>query len=130
MTDHDRQAFGAWLQRERELAEVSQTQVATAADIHVVQLSRIENGHSGVKRDTLKSLIDAINAKSTGHKISLRVAFNKAGFAIPEDLEMDEDGLFSALDKLTPEMQTIAKRQIRAIIDSLVAQEEPDKTKL
>lgn len=38
----------------------------------------------------------------------------------------EENGLFSGLEKLSPERQRLAKRQIRAIIDSLAAEEEHD----
>jgi transcriptional regulator with XRE-family HTH domain len=59
MTEEEWQAFGAWIQHQRELAGVSQTAAAKKAGIHVVQLSRIENGHSGIKRDNLVLLVDA-----------------------------------------------------------------------
>jgi transcriptional regulator with XRE-family HTH domain len=81
MTEAEWQAFGAWFQDQRELAGVSQTQAAKAAGVHVVQLSRIENGHSGVKRDNLVGLVDAVNNLSTGHRINKEEALNKAGFA-------------------------------------------------
>jgi transcriptional regulator with XRE-family HTH domain len=81
MTEAEWQAFGAWFQHQREQAEVSQVQAAKAANIHVVQLSRIENGHSGVKRDNLINLIDAINRLSNGYQINKDEALKKAGFA-------------------------------------------------
>lgn len=95
MTEAEWQAFGAWLQHQRELANVSQVQAAKAANIHVVQLSRIENGHSGIKRDNLVNLIDAINRLSKGHLINTDEALKKAGFAATGaenlTLEIDED---------------------------------------
>ncbi len=113
-------AFGTWLQRERELAEVSQADAAKATPIHVIQLSRIENGHSGVKAGTLESLVEAINKQSTGHKVDIEIAFRKAGFFREND---DTEGLFSGLEKLSPEKQRLAKRQIRMIIESLADEE-------
>lgn len=115
------ETFGPWLQRERELAGVSQTEAANATPVHVIQLSRIENGHSGIKPATLESLVNAINKLSTGHKIDLGTAFRKAGFALPDE---DIDGLFSGYENLPPERRRLAKIQIRAILDSLV---DPDE---
>lgn len=60
---------------------MSQDKVATRADVHVTQISRIENGRSGVKMDTLERIVNAINSLSvTGHQINLEAAFNEAGF--------------------------------------------------
>jgi transcriptional regulator with XRE-family HTH domain len=73
--------FGPWLQKQRELAEVSQSDLGKKIDVSVVQLSRIENGHSGVKRSTLLEIVEGINLLSTGHKVDAERALNMAGFA-------------------------------------------------
>lgn len=77
--------FGPWFQKERELAEVSQRKAAKKADISVIQLSRIENGHSGIKRETLENLINSINVLSSGYKIDLAEALDRAGFSAPRN---------------------------------------------
>jgi transcriptional regulator with XRE-family HTH domain len=103
MTEEEWQAFGAWFKHQREAAGVSQVRAAKEAGIHVVQLSRIENGHSGVKRDNLMLLIDAINKLSKSHAINKEEALKKAGFATTgiENVTLDvgEDVRLILLDK-------------------------------
>jgi hypothetical protein len=48
----------------------------------------------------------------------------RAGFSSVDN--SDPDGLYSGLNRLTPERQQLAKRQIKAIIESLSAEDEPD----
>ena len=85
MTSDEWQAFGSWLQKERELADVSQAVAAEKAEMHVVHLSKIENGHSGIRRQNLLRLVDTINSLSSGHKINKNEALQRAGFASTED---------------------------------------------
>jgi len=66
--------FGAWIRKMRRDAELTQKQVATKAEIHEVQLARIEKGESGTKRETVIAI-----AKAIGIDVSLTL--NKAGFA-------------------------------------------------
>jgi transcriptional regulator with XRE-family HTH domain len=73
--------FGPWLQAEREATGVSQADAAKAAGLHVVQLSRIENGRSGAKRETVIAVVNAVNKLSKGHQIELDKALRQAGFA-------------------------------------------------
>lgn len=75
--------FGAWFKQQREIAGLTQEQVRKKANIHVVQLSRIENGHSGAKRETVIGLVNAVNSLSKSHKIDLKLALNQAGFDAP-----------------------------------------------
>jgi transcriptional regulator with XRE-family HTH domain len=115
--------FGPWLQGQREQADVSQSEIGRRAGIHKIQLSRIENGHSGVKRETLERIVDAINdLSSTGYKIDKNVALKKAGWAPNED---DQDGLYSGLDLLSPDDRKRAIRQIKGIIESYLPEEDP-----
>jgi transcriptional regulator with XRE-family HTH domain len=115
--------FGPWIQSERELAGVSQQKVASKADIHVIQVSRIENGHSGIKRETLERLVNAINELSDGYKVDLNEALRRAGYA---SADQDAYGLSSGMDRLSPERRLIAQRQIKAIIDALSEDEISD----
>ena len=74
--------FGEWLSTERGKAEVTQKLVAIKAAISPVQLNRIENGNSGVKRQTVIDIVEAINDHSvSGYKVNLEEALNRAGFA-------------------------------------------------
>jgi transcriptional regulator with XRE-family HTH domain len=81
--------FGPWLQQQRELARVSQEEAALAAGIRVVQLSRIENGRSGTRRETIMSIVDAINGLSRDHRIDRVEALRKAGFHEDEGTNID-----------------------------------------
>jgi transcriptional regulator with XRE-family HTH domain len=76
--------FGRWLRRQRELSGISQKFVAAKSKITVTQLSRIENGHSGTRRDTVILLARIIGIDETE---ALR-QFAPEGFArLPEELE-------------------------------------------
>ncbi len=57
-----RKDFGRWLQNEREIRGISQKYVAKEIRMSVTQLSRIENGESGTKRDTVILLAQTIGA--------------------------------------------------------------------
>lgn len=80
MTETFWETFGAWLKAEREKADVSQGKVSKKADIHVVQISRIENGRSGAKRETIIQIVNAINDLSEKYKINIDDALKRAGF--------------------------------------------------
>lgn len=54
--------FGSWFQKEREKRGISQKYVAGKVDLSVTQLSRIENGDSGTRRDTVIQLANTIGA--------------------------------------------------------------------
>ncbi|HEX8369975.1 MAG TPA: helix-turn-helix transcriptional regulator [Pyrinomonadaceae bacterium] len=55
-----RREFGNWLQKERESHGLSQKFVADKAKLTVTQLSRIENGQSGTRRDKVILLAKVI----------------------------------------------------------------------
>jgi transcriptional regulator with XRE-family HTH domain len=55
-----RREFGNWLQKERESRGLSQKFVADKAKLTVTQLSRIENGQSGTRRDKVILLAKVI----------------------------------------------------------------------
>lgn len=56
---------GQWLQSVRDKAGVSQAKVAGRAEVNVVHLSRIENGHTRTSEATLLEIIKAINELTT-----------------------------------------------------------------
>jgi transcriptional regulator with XRE-family HTH domain len=72
-SDQHWREFGLWLKRERERAGLTQREVAGKVKIHPVQLSRIENGDSGTRRETVFALAAAIG-------FDLREGLRKAGF--------------------------------------------------
>lgn len=68
--------FGSWIRSHREARGKTQAEVAKAVNKHVVQISRIENGESGTKRDTVLLLAYALN-------IDPFEALEQAGFKAP-----------------------------------------------
>src|SRR5215213_577955 len=57
--------FGLWLQKKRKSRGISQKFVAAKANLTVTQLSRIENGRSGTRRDTVILLAGIIGIDET-----------------------------------------------------------------
>lgn len=70
--------FGAWLRKMRRDKDLTQKEVAKRADIHEVQLARIEKGESGTKRETVIALSKAIG-------VDTLEMLKKAGFTLPDD---------------------------------------------
>ena len=110
-----KRSFGRWLKEKREETHFSQGGAAQRAGIDRQQWYRIENGLSGTKRDTVIAIARALSLPADE-------ALARSGFASTQ--AETEEGLFSGIDKLTPERQKLAKKQIRAIIDSLVDSED------
>lgn len=79
-----RQEFGSWLQKQREAHGLSQKFVADKANVTVTQLSRIENGQSGTKRDTVIALANIIGISEVE---ALRKFSPESVPQLPEELE-------------------------------------------
>jgi transcriptional regulator with XRE-family HTH domain len=79
-----RQEFGSWLQKQREARGLSQKFVAEKANVTVTQLSRIENGQSGTKRDTVIMLAKIIGISEIE---ALRKFSPESVPQLPEELE-------------------------------------------
>lgn len=79
-----RQEFGSWLQKERERRGLSQKFVAEKANVTVTQLSRIENGQSGTRRDTVIMLAKIIGISEIE---ALRKFSPESVPQLPEELE-------------------------------------------
>lgn len=109
--------FGAWIKEKREATRLSQDGAAKRAGIDRQQWYRIESGLSGTRRDTVIAMANALT-------VSVPEALHIAGFASDES-EAD-DGLFSGLKKLSPRDQKLARRQIQAILDSFVPNDEDE----
>lgn len=70
--------FGPWLRRQREIAGKTRKQVASAVDIHPGQLTRIELGESGTRKETLDAFIAELG-------LDAKEAYVKAGFWPPDE---------------------------------------------
>lgn len=109
--------FGQWLKQQRENARLSQGKAASRAGIDRQQWYRIESGKSGTKRDTVISIATALD-------LSVQEALRRAGFGSLE--EPEEEGFYSGFKNLPPEKKALARRQLKAIIEALAAEEDPD----
>jgi transcriptional regulator with XRE-family HTH domain len=110
------ETFGQWLKRRRlesgynrtELAQRSRT---TKATISLYELDKIDQPRRSVVDRIAKALAVPIDEARTA-----------AGYAgVPID-----DGFYRGIKDLSPERQALARRQIRAIIDALAEEENPD----
>lgn len=79
-----RREFGLWLQNERKSHGMSQKLVAAKSGLTVTQLSRIENGRSGTRRDTIILLASVIGIDETG---ALGKYAPESGLQFPGELE-------------------------------------------
>jgi transcriptional regulator with XRE-family HTH domain len=76
--------FGRWLRQQRESRGIRQKFVAEKSSITVTQLSRIENGQSGTRRDTVIHLAQIIGIDESE---ALRHFAPESFTQIPEELE-------------------------------------------
>jgi transcriptional regulator with XRE-family HTH domain len=98
--------FGAWYKQERRAKNISQSEAAKSADITRTHLSDIENGNTGVKRDTVLRLADAIGAD---HEETLK----RAGFGIPPAYVQEDRVIFMSEEtaqRLLREIDNLNKR--------------------
>lgn len=112
-------SFGSWIRERREAQHFSQAGVAERAGVDRQTIYRIEAGQSGTKRDTVIAIANALSLDKGD-------ALKRAGFALADNDDSDPEGFYAGIKKLSPEKQKIAKRQIKAIMDALVEEENPD----
>jgi transcriptional regulator with XRE-family HTH domain len=79
-----RRDFGRWLCQQRQLRGMTQRSVAEKAHLTATQLSRIENGHSSTRRDTVIHLARIIGIDETA---ALRQFAPEGFLPFPEELE-------------------------------------------
>lgn len=83
-SDALRRDFGRWISQQREARRITQKSLAAKSRLTVTQLSRIENGHSGTKRDTVILLAQLIGVNEAE---ALRQFAPESFQHIPEELE-------------------------------------------
>ncbi len=109
--------FGAWLREHRINQGLFQSDVAKRAGVSVSYVSTLERTQphsiSGKDVSPTREKIMAL-AKAVGGSVD--EALKLTGYA---STDTDAFGLASELSKLPPDRQELAKRQIKAIIDSL-----------
>lgn len=118
--------FGQWIKTQRNIAGLTQQQVADGADIDRVHLAKIEKGVSGTKRDTAISIAESINKQTkTSHKVNISEVVDRLYGRWDQnkneltDDELVADGVFSGYYNLPADRQKLARKQIAAIIRSL-----------
>ncbi len=113
-------SFGRWLREQRDKAGLSQVGAAQRAGIDRQQWYRIESGKSGTKRETVISMANAVSA-------NVNEALAKAGLLDPNNgTSTDPEGFYSGIDRLPPDRQIVARRAMKAIIESLDTQADHD----
>ncbi|HEX8369196.1 MAG TPA: helix-turn-helix transcriptional regulator [Pyrinomonadaceae bacterium] len=83
-SDELRREFGRWLKEQRQARGLSQKFVAGKSRLTVTQMSRIENGHSSTRRDTVIHLAQIIGIEES---VALRHFAPESFPQIPEELE-------------------------------------------
>ncbi|HEX8737469.1 MAG TPA: helix-turn-helix transcriptional regulator [Pyrinomonadaceae bacterium] len=76
--------FGRWLRQQRQSRGIRQKYIAEKSKITVTQLSRIENGQSGTRRDTVIQLAQIIGVDESE---ALRHFAPESFAPLPEELE-------------------------------------------
>lgn len=112
--------FGAWLRGKREDIRFSVTELAEMAGMSKQYLSRLERAEEQLltNKPTQPALDKVENlAKALG--VNVNDAREMAGYERTDE----SNGLYKGMDKLSPDQQRLAKRQIKAIIDSLAEQD-------
>lgn len=128
-------SFGQIIRDARESVDLTQDELAGLATISKSYVGHIENmrphSQSGAlpkpNRDKLIRVIRALNSKLPAHaKLDTNGLLKMVGHAPAEEEEFTENGFYSGLKRLSPERQLLAKRQIKAIIEALAEEENPD----
>ena len=119
-------SFGDWLRGQIQKNHLSNAEVARRAGVSGTYISNLvrdfsPNMTSNQAPRPSEKVVTRIAAALNAPENEARLA---AGYA-PKGEEV-EDGLFAGLQKLSPERQQLAKRQIHFIIESLI--EETDDT--
>lgn len=118
--------FGEWLRKNLNARGVSNAEFARQVNVSPTYIGNLVRDYSPNITSTRgprpgEPIVETM-AKVLG--VSLNEARLAAGYAPIGD--GGEEGFFSGLDTLSPENQKIAKRQIRAIIDSFKDDDEFD----
>ena len=115
--------FGEWLRKNLNDRGISNAEFARRVDVSGTYIGNLVRDYSpnmtSARAPRPSEAVVAAMAKAL--EVPLNEARLAAGYA-PIGEETNE-GLFSGIEKLSPERQKVAKQTIRALIDSLAAQE-------
>lgn len=117
--------FGKWLRETMELRRVSNAELARRARVSPTYIGKLVRNYSpnmkGEKAPRPSEPVVEQIAKSLD--VPLNEARKAAGYAAFND---ENEGFFDGIKSLSPERQAIARKQIRAIIDSLAEKDDHD----
>lgn len=106
------------IKNKSELARLIGKSAAYAGDL-INNTAKTKKGFYTPSKETIKALAKALQVDET----EILTAMNY----LPENSKDKTDGLFAGIERIPEELQPIAKRQIRAIIDSFIDEPEKDE---
>ncbi len=122
-------SFGKWLRARRKHRGLSQERLAELITAHGHKVS--SGSVSNIEREYDRT-VDGLPTKPRRAFVEIAAivldedpneALLLAGYS-PKDDQVTPNGFFKGIERLTPERQELARRQIRAIIDSLAEEED------
>lgn len=114
------ETFGQWLKQRREAAGYNRTELAarartTKATISLYELDKVDQPRKAVVDNIAKAL-----------HVPLDEARIAAGYMPNSEIMGDPEGFYRDFDKLSPDARRLAKKQIKAIIEALAEEDDPD----
>lgn len=118
--------FGEWLRKKINATGMSNAAFARQVGVSSTYIGNLLRDYSPNMTSTRspRPSEPVIESMATALGVPLNEARLAAGYAPIGDDTVE--GFFSGLERLSPEQQRIAKRQIRAIIDSFMDESELD----
>lgn len=121
---HNKMTFGEWLRKKIKDKDWSNARVARLSGVSPTYIGNLVRDYSPTtisgkgrpSEEVVENIAKALEADVDEARLA-------AGYA--PRMNPDE-GFFKGLDRLSPDDQALAKRQIKAIIDSFVPQDDED----
>lgn len=116
-------SFGEWLRKNIEDRGLSNREVARRADVSATYIGNLVRDFSqNTRSGKVKPSEDVVERIAFALDADLNEARTAAGYSS----NGPDSGLFDGIRSLSPENQRLARRQIKAIIDALAEEENPD----
>ncbi len=123
-------AFGKLVAQKRQELNLSQRELAQRVGKSATYINYVERGYNpSAKGGEFKPGVEAVDSIAKTLKLNANEARIAAGYApITAASEVDEEtaGIFRDIDNLPPERKRIIKKQIRAIVDTMLEDEDFD----
>ncbi len=116
-------AFGEWLRQKRKERHLTMEELGRKVGLSKQYLSVLERAEPhALTGKPVTPGIDNVDRIAAALEVDSGEARRMAGYASDDE----DEGLYSGLNKLSPEQQRLAKRHIKALIDSMVEVADPD----